>query len=144
MSLRDHLQTIYDEHGQLSPSIVVEVARDAAHPLHSQVFDKPVSEAAEAYYLDRAHRLIQRVKVTRTDADGAPVTVRGFWAVTGPAGEVSPVYEPAERVATDPFMREFVLRQARRDIAALKDRYGHMQEFIEILNATFHPEQVAA
>lgn len=143
MSLRDHLQTIYDEHGQLSPSIVVDVARDAAHPLHSQVFDKPVSEAAEAYYLDRAHRLIQRVKVTRIDGDGTPVTVRGFWAVTAPA-DTAPVYEPAENVATVPFMRELVLRQARRDIAALKDRYGHMQEFIVIVNEVLHPEEVAA
>ncbi len=51
MNLRDHFQAIYDQHGQLTPALVVQVARPKDHPLHDRVFDKPTKEAAEMWLI---------------------------------------------------------------------------------------------
>lgn len=58
MDLRTALQGIYDQHQQLTPAIVVDEARDAAHPLHSR-FDWNDATAGEAWRRQQAHELIQ-------------------------------------------------------------------------------------
>jgi hypothetical protein len=42
MSLRDQLQAIYNERGKLTPTIVVDEARDESHPLQFEEFLKMV------------------------------------------------------------------------------------------------------
>ena len=68
MSLRAHLQDLYDTHGELTPAIVLEAARPKNHPLHGYVFDRAPKQAAEAYYLGRAHDLLQRARVVYREA----------------------------------------------------------------------------
>lgn len=129
MNLRDHLQSIYDNHGKLTPQLIVDEARNPEHPLHSRVFDCPTEEAAERYYLDNAHRLIQRVKVVKAEGDNAP-GVRAFQAVRTEHGYV---YEPTEKVAEDPFMRRLVLADMEREWRTLRARYEQFAEFTEMV-----------
>lgn len=131
MSLRDELQAIYDQHGELTPELVVETARPRSHPLHGSVFDRPVREAAEAYYRDRAHGLIQKVRIVYRDPeDDEPRSVRAWQAVQRPEGYR---YEPAEKVAMDPEAREIVLRDMAREWRTLKARYEDFAEFAEMV-----------
>jgi hypothetical protein len=132
VSLRDELQAIYDQHGRLTPELVVQVARPRGHPLHDRVFDRAPKQAAEAWYRHRAHELIRSVRVVYRDADeaGPERSVRAYHAVPTPAG---PVYEPAEMVALDPFQRQLLLRQMERDWKALRARYGMFAEFAELV-----------
>ena len=141
MSLRDHLQAIYDTRGELTPELVVEEARPKTHPLHALVFDKPVKEAAEAYYRDRAHELIRRVKITYRTLDDEPRKARAFQAVRGPSGYR---YEPIEAIAESAELTELVRREMEREWKALFDRYRHFEEFVDLVQTTIEHAAVAA
>ncbi len=134
MSLRDQLQTIHDDHGVLTPELVVQAARPKSHPLHDRVFDRPPKEAAESWYLHRAHELIREVRITYRDADenGPARDVRAFHAVRGESGVR---YEPVEKVAADPFSRQLLLRDMERDWRALHARYSAFGEFCDMVTA---------
>lgn len=141
MSLRDHLRAVYDQHGQLTPELVVEVARPKNHPLHSRVFDRPQKQAAESWYRHRAHELIQSVKVTYREGDENEVTIRRYHAVRGEAGKT--VYRSSEDIADDPFARKLVLADMERDWQQLRARYERFGEFLDLLEREVS-EMVAA
>lgn len=127
MSLREQLQSIYDRRGQLTPALVVDEARDPASPLHSR-FEWDDSIAGEQWRKSQAQELIRSVRVVyreATEHDPAK-SVRAFHAVRRPNGHV---YEPAEKVAEDPFTRQLVLNDMEREWMALKRRYEQFAEF---------------
>jgi hypothetical protein len=137
-AVREHLQAIYERRGILTPEIVVEEARAEDHPLHGLVFDRPPDQAAEAWYRERAHELIREVRVTyRPTEESEEVSVRAFHSVRTEAGYH---YEPAEKVATDPFLMQIVLRDMERDWRQLEARYGHFQEFVELIRRRLDDE----
>lgn len=142
MSLRDQLQAIYDKHQTLTPQLVVAAARPKDHPLHERVFDRPVKDAAAAYYLDRAHDLIQSVKIVyREDEKGRERTVRAFHAVRTEKGHV---YESAEKIAQDPFLSRLLMADMEREWKALRRRYEEFTEFWEMVRGEVSTETVAA
>lgn len=131
MSLREHLQAIYDQRGVLTPALVVDEARPKAHPLHGH-FEWNDKVAGEAWRRQQAHELIRSVKVVyreATDTDPAE-HVRAWQAVRNDDGHV---YEPAEKVAADPFLSALVLKDMEREWKQLHRRYGHFAEFVDLV-----------
>lgn len=137
MSAQEVLQGIYDEHGELTPDLVVEVATDPGHPLHSRfVWDD--TEAARRYRLVQASGLIRSVtvQVSRSD-DAAPVRVRAFVAdhemgqAAAPESDppTSGRYRPVSEVVASDVLRTAWFRSLARDWQALKRRAGASQEF---------------
>lgn len=93
MSLREWMIDLREREGKLTPAIVLEAARPPGSPAHGYVFNLNAPEAAEAYYLERAHQLIRTVKVTvEAKPEEPPRRVRYFHYVTDDDGEQ--VYEP--------------------------------------------------
>ena len=135
-TLRSILLDIRDEHGTLTAEIVRDVARDRKHPLHTRVFDRPIKDAAEGYYLDRARHLIRSVKIVYREADESEDgrRVRAFQPVTSDSGPAS--FVPVEEVAADPAMTKLVLDEMRREWMALHRRYQHMAEFVDLVKET--------
>lgn len=132
---RGHLQAIYDRFGKVTPELVVEEARPKEHPLHGYVFDRAPREAAEAWYRHRAHELIRRVQVKYTPpGEQEPRRMRAFLSVHTPSGEHQ--FHPPDVVATDPEMRELVLRDMEREWRQLHTRYGHFEEFVSMVSTT--------
>lgn len=133
MSLRDQLQAIYDQHGKLTPEIVVNEARDKDHPLHNR-FEWDNEVAGEAWRREQAHRLIQKVKVVYREADDKQPekSVRAFHAVRSEKGHV---YEPVDKVVRDDFTRQLLLNDMRREWQALKRRYEEFEEFLHMVRA---------
>jgi hypothetical protein len=130
-SLREHLQAIHDRHGALTPALVLAEASDPAHPLHSR-FQWDDSAAAQSWRKHQAQELIRSVKVVykpATERDPAR-SVRAFHAVRREDGHV---YEPAEKVAEDPFVRRLVLADMEREWKALKRRYEQFAEFADMV-----------
>lgn len=100
-TLRTWLLGLYEAHGHLTPELVREAARPEESPAHGFVFNVPPEEAAEAHYLERAHRLIQTVRVTVMPKEGGEKRqVRFFHAI--PGEEASYVYEPLTVIRTRP------------------------------------------
>jgi hypothetical protein len=111
--LRDWLLEIRTTHGVLTPQLVMEAAKDKDSPAHNYVFNIEEDEAAEQYYLGRAHRLIQTVKVSyQPVATEPPRRVRFFHAV---AGDEQPfTYEPLDELLKQPERLEELRRAAKR------------------------------
>jgi hypothetical protein len=131
VSLRDQLQAIYNEHGKLTPSLVVDQARSEEHPLHSR-FEWDDAVAGEAWRRQQAHELIRSVRVVYREADekNAEKSVRAFHAVRS---EKEHVYEPVEKVVQDDFTRTLVMKDMEREWRALRRRYEQFSEFIEMI-----------
>lgn len=130
MSLRDELQAIYEDAGELKPSIVLDRARDPRHPLHDR-FEWNDGVAAERYRIQQARELIRSVEwVYAEEPDGAPKKVRAFHSVNRVDG---PTYVPAQEIQQDEFMSKLVLQAAEREWKSLQRKYGHLAEFLAIV-----------
>lgn len=133
MNLRDELLAVREEHGVLTPRVLLEAVRPKDHPLHARVFDKAPKEAAEAYYLQRAHDLIVSVRIKVPSGDAAEKRdVRAFQAVRGTDANTF-VYDPSEEVAADPLRRAIMLRDMEREWKTLQARYSMFAEFVEMV-----------
>ncbi len=129
--LRQQLQSIYEENGELYPKLVVETARDPEHPLHSR-FEWRDSVAAESWRWEQAHRLIQSVRVVYREADetSEQKTVRAFHALPSGNGHG---YVPLERIQSDPMMTAMLLADMEREWKALRRRYERFDEFVSMV-----------
>lgn len=112
MTYQELLTDIRARHGKLTPEIVREEARPADSALHAVVFDKEPDEAAEAYYLERAHNLIQRVRVTVQVNDSGKRSIRAFLAV--PSDTDRYIYEPVAEVMSSAEKFRLVRLEAMR------------------------------
>lgn len=126
--LRDQLQSIYDQYGELVPRTIVELAVPKDHPLHSY-FEWDNKIAGPKYRELQAERLIRSVRVAYKDKRGHAQQVRWWHPVRSDPG----VYDPLDVIAQDPISMEILLRQAEREWKAMKNRYGHLAAFWEIV-----------
>jgi hypothetical protein len=139
MSLREHLQAIYDERGKLTPALVVDVARDSQHPLHDR-FEWNDTVAAENYRRHRAHELIRSVRICYTSTrNGQSVSIRAFHAVKQPETNRY-AYEPTAVVMQDPMVMRLLRAEMRREWEALKRRYEEFEEFWDLVEGDFRVE----
>ena len=129
-SLRDRLQAIYDQAGELTPGLVVDTARDPKNPLHS-CFEWDDTVAAEKYRIVQAGQLIRSVKVVY-EAPKGPSTMRAFVPVRpsdhGPAN-----FMPVAVAMADPDMAVLVLREFERAARALRINYGYLADFEQVV-----------
>lgn len=123
--LNEILVEIAEKHGALTPDAVVEEARAKKHPLHTYVFDRPVAEAAEGWYRERARKLIRIAHVSYT-RDGEIHRVRAWQPIRTESGYS---FAESETVARDPVLREMVLRDMKREWIQLRKRYEEFDEF---------------
>lgn len=127
MSLIDDLNAIRSERGTLTPEVVVEAASAPEHPLHNR-FDWDDTTAAHKWRLTQASELL---RVTFKPDPKKPTELRYYQAVRGentPRSE----YVPTNEALADPFTRELLIRQMRRDWQTFKARYEHLAEYAEL------------
>jgi hypothetical protein len=125
--LRAELEAIKAKEGRLTPRLVLETAKDKAHPLHSR-FEWDNAVCGERYRLIQAQDLITQVKVTYTTRSGESRSVRGFHAIRATDADEYE-YDSGEDVLADPFKRKVVLRDMERQVNELVARFEHFQEF---------------
>lgn len=112
-NLKAWLTGIYESNGYLTPELVRDAARPDDSPGHPHVFNVPIGEAAELHYLERAHDLIRRVKVTIvSQSDNAPRRVRFYHAI--PGEEASYIYEPLTAIQQSPSKLDAARKEAGR------------------------------
>ena len=128
------LASISDDNG-LTPSSVVEAARDPKSPLNP-FFEWDDSKAAEAYREDQARALVRIIRVAENEDDEP---VRAFISVSAPGG-VS--YRSADEVRNSTDLQLVVLRQAERDLEAWERRYRSLKDICDLV--TVAREKAAA
>lgn len=67
-AVEERIRQLYDQHGSVTPDILIEDARDPESPLHDQ-FEWDVNRAAMETWRETARRLIRSVRVVRTFED---------------------------------------------------------------------------
>lgn len=140
-TLRDELQHIYEEHGQLTPALVLDTARNPDHPLHPR-FTWDDEAAAEAHRIDQARNLIRSVRVVYREADdkeGAR-SVRAYHSVRTEEGCV---YRSTDEVVASPFLTELLMRDMTREWQQLKRRWARFSEFTEMVRSDLKDGEAA-
>lgn len=140
MSVKDELQAIYEQHGRLTPSIVLDEATDPEHPLHGR-FTWEDGEAARRWRLHQAQALIRSVNVVIEKRDDAPpIVVRAFVSEAdigrgtddGDLAETG-AYIPVTTVIESDVLRTAWFRALQRDWESLKRRAGDSKEFAQMV-----------
>lgn len=137
-----HLRAIYEEHGdQITAPIVVQVAAEPTHALHSH-FEWDNDVAAHHHRLAQARQLIRSCKIVFKGADGVERKVNEYQSVIirDPAnrrGTVSGeqqirVYRATEAVAKDVAARDALLRQFKLEWTAFRNRWENFEAFIAL------------
>lgn len=129
MTLAEQLEDIYHQHRDLTPRLLVDLARDPRHPLHDR-FEWDDAQAGEKYRQAQAAQLIRSVRVVEPVGDQGQVRVRAWHSVARPEGNR---YLPAEEIKQDPFLSRLVLQAAEREWRALHQKYAHLAEFLDVV-----------
>ncbi|SDD61387.1 hypothetical protein SAMN04488581_2666 [Mycolicibacterium neoaurum] len=131
--LRSVLTAQYQKHGELTPQIVVEEARPDTAPLHNR-FEWDDEVAGEKYRLVQAAELIRSVRITFSDnKTGERRYVRGFHSLRQAGDTERGGYAPTEEIVQDEIATKLLLNELKREIADLRKKYGHLEEFITVL-----------
>lgn len=134
MTLRDAFQAVYERHGELTPRLVVEEARngtDAAALRLREMLPWDADEALYNYQLVIAAKEIRRLKMVYKPTPRSGLReVRSFVSVPAPSGRA---YHPTDKVAADPLLSRLLLQEAERAWRDLKVRYGQLSGFVEMV-----------
>lgn len=135
MSLTAELTRIAQRDGVLTPAAVLAEAAAEDSPLHA-VFEWDNDKAGEAYRLHQAATLIRRCKIIVETAPETYTRVRAFTNVPEAEG-----YLPTADALLD--HRDVVFEQCKREIAALRRKYGHLLDFDAAIRSATVEEQAA-
>lgn len=132
MSLREQLDKVRADYGRLTPSIVVDAARQEGDPygIHDR-FEWDDSVAGEAYRKWQARQLMSIIRVSRPVPGKLPVSVRAYHSL--PMEDGSREYFPIDEVVQDPISYQVLVNEMRRDMASFEARYSHLNEYAEVL-----------
>lgn len=139
--LREELQRIYDDFNELTPKLVVDQARQKNHPLHT-FFEWDNKIAGEKYRENQARKLIGKVRIAKENKAGEMMSLRAFHSVSR-ADSPSPTFMPLEEIVENPMTMQILLADMRREVAALKRRYGDMAQFEAIIRQELLGEEAA-
>lgn len=132
MSLRNELQSIYEQTGFLTAQVVVDAAVPEDSPLHDR-FEWDDSIAGPLYRLEQARDLIRSFTVRyRQPNSETEETVRFYHSVREESGQV---YRSLDDIKESEFLTKLVLNEAERAWRDLLAKYGHMAEFLEVVKA---------
>lgn len=136
MSVREELQRIYDEFGEIRAEKVVAVASAADHPLHHK-FEWNNSEAAHRYRLTQAESMIRSVKVVIDRGPTAePIQVRAYVAQQELGTDVAAgpgTYRDVREVISNDVARAAWFQTMRRDWERLRRKYEIHKEFADMV-----------
>lgn len=130
--IKEALEQIYEDHGELVPEDVVEAARPRNHPLH-ECFEWNDTEAGKQYRIQQARRLIMRVRIEWVSPEGETKSVRAY-ASKFQAGKVPPGYHRIDTDFDSEMDRAYLLRSMEREWKSFRARWEHLAEFWGMIN----------
>jgi len=129
------LEKIRKKRGVLKPEDVVSEARKINHPLH-EYFIWDNSEAAKQYRIWQARHLIAVLVVVRRDDDSEePLSVRAYAHFNDDEESGGSQYVHIVQGMSDVGMRERILADALKELAAFRRKYADLKEFAAIFAA---------
>ena len=124
----NELQELAEENN-LSPESVLEKARDENSPLHN-LFEWDDSVAAEKYRLNQARQIIQQIVIVKDHPNAESRMIRSFVTTSKNDGS----YQLISAVVQDTDKYEVLLRRARLELQAFKEKYQTLVELKELFD----------
>lgn len=129
------LEALYEDHGQLTPTLIVEDARNPERETH-QLIEWDETEAASKYRIEQARYIMRNIIIVRTEqtVDSEPkiIKVRAFENVDVEEGRYfMPMRIAIQREDT----RNYMLQQALRALTSFRQKYGAIQELSAVVSA---------
>lgn len=121
----DEINRIYQKHGELNPSYLVDESRAESAPLHG-CFEWRDDVAAEEYRKDQARHMMRNITVVSSTEKMQ--NVRAFVSVQKAYHPISVVLKDEER------MRE-LLETALRDLRSYREKYKHLAALKPVFDA---------
>lgn len=113
--------------GDLSPEVIVVVARMKGSPLHPLIYDgTSAEEALKSYHLDRARSLIKSLNITIMESETETIHVNAFHRVVTDSGRA---WIPAKEVRANPTYSAQVERRLIREMRGLKNQLDQWQVY---------------
>lgn len=122
-------QKVYEEIGdtQITPAEVLEKAKDENSELH-RCFEWDDSKAAEKYRLQQARMVINLLVVKTETPEETPVRV---FQITSERN----TYQPSKLFLEQPDEYEALLKRAKGELIAIKNRYHSLSELESVFEA---------
>lgn len=136
MSTAIVLDRLANEHGHLTPELVVDAARPVDSPIHD-LFEWDDSVAGERWRREQARHLIIQCRVTVQTSEDQRVTIRRYTAL--PINEDP--HQPHRYVPTEDALRtdrDLVIQQAKTELDRLRRKYEALVDFDEVLRDVLH------
>lgn len=119
------IEHLYETHGHLTPTIVLDEARSKDSPLHSH-FAWDDTDAAERYRLQQAGGLIRRFRIIRSTEQGRVINVAKFTRTD------DGTYRDTVTVVTTEQLRDQKVLQYMSRLERLRDELAQFEEFAAI------------
>lgn len=113
---------------------VVEAARSPSSPLH-RAFTWDDTEAAAAWRIEQAKYLVRSVDVRIVTPERKEIVTRAFVSTASESAPQEKRYTSTEYAMGDPELRAQVVRQALRELAAIKRKYVELSELADVFAA---------
>jgi hypothetical protein len=127
------IDRLYLSHGrELTAEKLADAALDPSSPLHPAIYHVEDEEAARLHFIDRA-RLLMRMTFKITVIGGEERTIRLVQPVSRPLGPV--VYKDLPDIMNDPEYKECLLRNAIRELLAVRRKFATIQELALVFAA---------
>lgn len=118
--------------GTVTPALVVAFAANPDTALHS-LFTWDDSEAAKKYREVEAAAYLRAVVRLVPNSEGQNVSVRAFVSLSSERG--GGMFRPIVDVMENDERRAQLVRDALRDLNAIKSKYGHLRELAKVWDA---------
>ena len=136
------LERLQEEHGELTPLIVVESARVDTSPIHG-LFTWDDSRAAELHRHNEARYILRNLRIEYRKAESADNGSGGILLIPAfPNVEIGEKDDDEEEVPTmrrvymtawsafeNPQARAYILRTAKDELEAWRRKYANLREF---------------
>lgn len=130
------LEAIYEEHGKLTPPLIVEDARNPERETH-QLIEWDDTTAAHHYRNEQARHIMRNIIIVRSESAPEPAEEKiiKFRAFENVDVEEGRYFMPMQVAITRDDARNYMLQQAMRALMSFRQKYGMISELASVLDA---------
>jgi hypothetical protein len=129
------IERLAKQNGQrVDAAMVLESASDPTSPLHDE-FTWDDTEAARQFRLEQARELVRSIRVTFETPERKEVTINVMTTVASLDHAQRSDYVPLAFAMSRTDLRQEVLARAIKELESFKQKYEHLSELAEVIDA---------
>jgi len=133
----NELEAIYEEHGKLTPPLIVADARNEDRETH-KLIEWDDSAAAESYRQEQARYIMRNIIIVRkeeqAEAKEEPKIIK-FRAFENVEAEEERYFMPMQVAVSREDTRNYMLKQAMIALNSFRQKYGMIKELSAVIDA---------